>query len=96
MRIVVTFDTPYAGWEHPDHERQMATEVAAWKHDEPDRRNAEPDHLLRSVQCGLPDDHLDHGCGGHENDQCVKPVAPCEKPEASHVAEGTSRASSPR
>ena len=36
MRIVVTFDTPYGGWEHPDHERQMATEVAAWKHDEPE------------------------------------------------------------
>jgi D-alanine-D-alanine ligase len=36
MRIVVTFDTPYYGWEHPDHERQMATEVAAWKHDEPE------------------------------------------------------------
>ena len=36
MRIVVTFDTPYEGWEHPDHERQMATEVAAWKHAEPE------------------------------------------------------------
>ncbi len=36
MRIVVTFDTPYEGWGHPDHERQMATEVAAWKHDEPE------------------------------------------------------------
>ena len=36
MRIVVTFDTPYDGWDHPDHERQMATEVAAWKHDEPE------------------------------------------------------------
>jgi D-alanine-D-alanine ligase len=36
MRIVVTFDTPYDGWEHPDHERQMATEVAAWKHHEPE------------------------------------------------------------
>jgi D-alanine-D-alanine ligase len=36
MRVVVTFDTPYDGWEHPDHERQMATEVAAWKHDEPE------------------------------------------------------------
>jgi D-alanine-D-alanine ligase len=36
MRIVVAFDTPYHGWEHPDHERQMATEVAAWKHDEPE------------------------------------------------------------
>ena len=36
MRVVVTFDTPYDGWEHPDHERQMATEVAAWKHNEPE------------------------------------------------------------
>lgn len=36
MRVVVTFDTLYDGWEHPDHERQMATEVAAWKHDEPE------------------------------------------------------------
>ncbi len=36
MRIVVTFDTPYGGWDHPDHERQMATEVAAWTHDEPE------------------------------------------------------------
>jgi D-alanine-D-alanine ligase len=36
MRIVVTFDTPYGGWDHPDHERQMATEVAAWRHDEPE------------------------------------------------------------
>jgi D-alanine-D-alanine ligase len=36
MRIAVTFDTPYGGWDHPDHERQMATEVAAWKHDEPE------------------------------------------------------------
>ena len=36
MRIVVTFDTPYDGWDHPDHERQMATEVAAWKHNEPE------------------------------------------------------------
>lgn len=36
MRIAVTFDTPYEGWGHPDHERQMATEVAAWKHDEPE------------------------------------------------------------
>lgn len=36
MRIVVTFDTPYQGWDHPDHERQMASEVAAWHHDEPE------------------------------------------------------------
>ena len=36
MRIAVVFDTPYDGWDHPDHERQMATEVAAWKDDEPE------------------------------------------------------------
>ena len=36
MRIAVVFDTPHEGWGHPDHERQMATEVAAWKHDEPE------------------------------------------------------------
>jgi D-alanine-D-alanine ligase len=36
MRIAVVFDTPYDGWDHPDHERQMTTEVAAWKHDEPE------------------------------------------------------------
>jgi D-alanine-D-alanine ligase len=36
MRIAVVFDTPYGGWDHPEHERQMVTEVAAWKHDEPE------------------------------------------------------------
>ena len=36
MRIAVVFDTPYEGWHHPDHERQMAKEVAAWHHDEPE------------------------------------------------------------
>src|SRR5215212_5573517 len=36
MRVAVVFDTPYDGWDHPEHERQMATEVAAWKHDEPE------------------------------------------------------------
>jgi D-alanine-D-alanine ligase len=36
MRIAVVFDTPYEGWEHPEHERQMAKEVAAWHHDEPE------------------------------------------------------------
>ena len=30
MRIAVVFDTPYAGWHHPEHERQMTREVAAW------------------------------------------------------------------
>ncbi len=36
MRVAVVFDTPYEGWHHPDHERQMTAEVAAWKHDEPE------------------------------------------------------------
>ena len=36
MRIAVVFDTPYEGWHHPEHERQMTTEVAAWRHDEPE------------------------------------------------------------
>lgn len=36
MRVTVVFDTPYEGWHHPDHERQMTAEVAAWKHDEPE------------------------------------------------------------
>jgi hypothetical protein len=27
MRVAVVFDTPYAGWEHSDHERQMLREV---------------------------------------------------------------------
>lgn len=36
MRIAVVFDTPYAGWEHPEHERQMQAEVARWKVDEPE------------------------------------------------------------
>jgi D-alanine-D-alanine ligase len=36
MRIAVVFDTPYSGWDHPDHERQMGKDIAAWKTDEPD------------------------------------------------------------
>jgi D-alanine-D-alanine ligase len=36
MRVAVVFDTPYSGWDHPDHERQMEKEVAAWKADEPE------------------------------------------------------------
>lgn len=36
MRVAVAFDTPYSGWDHPDHERQMEVEVAAWKADEPE------------------------------------------------------------
>jgi D-alanine-D-alanine ligase len=36
MRVAVVFDTPHSGWDHPDHERQMQREVAAWKSDEPE------------------------------------------------------------
>jgi len=36
MRIAVVFDTPYAGWHHAEHERQMTKEVAAWRDDEPE------------------------------------------------------------
>jgi D-alanine-D-alanine ligase len=36
MRVAVVFDTPYSGWDHPDHERQMELEVAAWKANEPE------------------------------------------------------------
>src|SRR4051795_8283057 len=36
MRVAVVFDTPYAGWEHADHERQMLREVEDWEADEPE------------------------------------------------------------
>ncbi len=36
MRIAVVFDTPYTGWDHPDHDRQMEKDVAAWGTVEPD------------------------------------------------------------
>jgi D-alanine-D-alanine ligase len=36
MRVAVVFDTPYSGWDHSDHERQMHKEVAAWDADEPE------------------------------------------------------------
>ena len=36
MRVAIVFDTPYSGWDHPDHERQMERELAAWKVDEPE------------------------------------------------------------
>ena len=36
MRVAIVFDTPYSGWDHADHERQMEREVAAWKADEPE------------------------------------------------------------
>ena len=36
MRIAVVFDTPYSGWDHADHERQMEKAIAAWQTDEPE------------------------------------------------------------
>jgi D-alanine-D-alanine ligase len=36
MRVAVVFDTPYSGWDHQRHERQMELEVAAWTTDEPE------------------------------------------------------------
>jgi len=36
VRVAVVFDTPYSGWDHPDHERQMELEVAAWTANEPE------------------------------------------------------------
>jgi D-alanine-D-alanine ligase len=36
MRVAIVFDTPYSGWDHPDHERQMLREVGNWKTDEPE------------------------------------------------------------
>jgi D-alanine-D-alanine ligase len=36
MRVAVVFDTPYSGWDHPQHQAQMEREVAAWKVDEPE------------------------------------------------------------
>ena len=36
MRVAVVFDTPYSGWDHPDHERQLDLEVAAWTANEPE------------------------------------------------------------
>jgi D-alanine-D-alanine ligase len=36
MRVAVVFDTPYSGWDHRDHHRQMEREIAAWKADEPE------------------------------------------------------------
>lgn len=47
MRIAVVFDTPYAGWHHPEHERQMTKEVAAWHVDEPEMEYQIADALRR-------------------------------------------------
>jgi D-alanine-D-alanine ligase len=47
MRIAVVFDTPYARWDHPEHERQMTKEVAAWHDDEPEMEYQVADALRR-------------------------------------------------
>ena len=47
MKVAVVFDTPYAGWQHEDHWRQMESEVAAWKHDEPEMEYQIADALLK-------------------------------------------------
>jgi D-alanine-D-alanine ligase len=49
MRIAVVFDTPYSGWDHAEHERQMEKEVAAWQADEPEMEY-QIAHALR--ECG--------------------------------------------
>jgi D-alanine-D-alanine ligase len=60
MRIAVVFDTPYSGWDHSDHERQMENEVAAWDNDEPEMEYQiahalrECDHEVRLL--GVRDD----------------------------------------
>ena len=36
MRVAVVFDTPYSGWDHPEHARQMEREIAGWETDEPE------------------------------------------------------------
>jgi D-alanine-D-alanine ligase len=36
MRVAVVFDTPYSGWDHPEHKLQMEREVGDWNSDEPE------------------------------------------------------------
>ena len=49
MRVAVVFDTPYSGWDHADHQRQMQKEIAAWKTDEPEMEYQIADALQ---ECG--------------------------------------------
>ena len=60
MRVAVVFDTPYSGWDHPDHEIQMEKEVAAWKTDEPEMEyqiaHASASAGTRSSLIGVRDD----------------------------------------
>jgi D-alanine-D-alanine ligase len=69
MRIAVVFDTPYPSWGHADHERQMAKEVAAWRHDEPEMEYQIADALGHRGHevflIGVTDDlqHLIHTLG---------------------------------
>jgi D-alanine-D-alanine ligase len=48
MRIAVVFDTPYSGWDHPDHDRQMEREIGLWSSDEPEMEY-QIAHALREV-----------------------------------------------
>lgn len=60
MRIAVVFDTPYSGWDHPEHVIQMDKDIAAWKTDEPDMEYQiahalrERDHEIQLI--GVRDD----------------------------------------
>ena len=45
--VAVVFDTPYSGWDHPDHESQIDMDMAAWKTDEPEMEY-QIAHALRS------------------------------------------------
>jgi D-alanine-D-alanine ligase len=60
MRIAVVFDTPYSRWDHPEHEQQMAKEVAAWHVDEPEMEYQVADALRSKghevVLIGVSDD----------------------------------------
>src|SRR5688500_12737561 len=74
MRIAVVFDTPYPSWRHADHERQMAKEVAAWRHDEPEMEYQIADALGHRGHevflIGVTDDlqHLIHTLGDMKPD----------------------------
>ena len=48
MRIAVVFDTPYSGWDHLAHERQMQHEVGAWQSEEPEMEY-QIGHALREL-----------------------------------------------
>src|SRR5215213_7295420 len=49
MRVAVVFDSPFSGWDHPDHVQQMQRELAAWEVDEPEMEYQIADALQ---ECG--------------------------------------------